>query len=146
MFNYSVHFCTQQNHTVLFEPKSEVYCILLDASKAFDNVHYIKLFKLLQKKGLCPVIIRFLIKMYTCQKLRIKWGNELSPEIPVSNGVKQGGVLSPILFCIYIDKLLQRLKVSGYGCHIGDIFFGALGYTDDVTLLASRLSSLKCSL
>ena len=104
------------------------------------------LFKLLQKKGLCPIIIRFLIKMYTCQKLRIKWGNELSPEFSVSNGVKQGGVLSPILFCIYIDELLHRLKASGYGCHIGDMFLGALGYADDVTLLAPRLSSLKCML
>ena len=147
--NCSTSQCTfVLNETIQYylNQKSEVYCILLDASKAFDNVQYIKLFKLLQKKGLCPIIIRFLIKMYTCQKLRIKWGNELSPEFSVSNGVKQGGVLSPILFCIYIDELLHRLKASGYGCHIGDMFLGALGYADDVTLLAPRLSSLKCML
>ena len=39
----------------------------------------------------------------------------------VSNGVKQGGVLSPILFCVYLDELLLRLKCSGLGCHIDHV-------------------------
>ena len=81
-FKSSTTQCTfVLNDTIQYylNQKSEVYSILLDASKAFDNVQYIKLFKVLQKKGLGPVIIRFLITMYTCQKLRIKWGNELSP-------------------------------------------------------------------
>ena len=67
----------------------------------------------------------------------------MSPEFSVSNGFKQGGVLSPILFCTHIDELLHRLKASGYECHIGDMFFEALGYANDVKLLAPRLSSLK---
>ena len=37
------------------------------------------------------------------QSLRVKWGNTVSSEFTVSNGVKQGGVLSPILFAIYIQ-------------------------------------------
>ena len=36
----------------------------------------------------------------------------------VTNGVKQGGVISPIMFTLYIDQLLLRLKKSGIGCHI----------------------------
>ena len=47
--------------------------------------------------------------------------------------MKQGGVLSPILFSIYFDELLYKL---GVGCHIGDTFVGALAYPDDVVLLA----------
>ena len=35
------------------------------------------------------------------------------------NGVKQGGVLSPILFAIYTDGLLKRLEDTGVGCHMG---------------------------
>ena len=44
----------------------------------------------------------------------------MSSEFPVPNGVRQGKVLSSILFCISIDELLHRLKTSGYGygCYI----------------------------
>ena len=61
----------------------------------------------------------------------------------VTNGVKQGGVLSPLLFTVYIDELLLGLKNSSYGCHIGHIFCGALGYADDVVLLAPTASALR---
>ena len=57
-----------------------------------------------------------------------------SKYVSVSNGVKQGGVLSPTLFSIYIDKLLLKLKESGYGCHLNGIYMGALAYADDITI------------
>ena len=122
---------------------SNAYCMLLDASKAFDHVHYIKLFKLLTERGICPVIARSLLNLYTNQKLCIKWGAIVSPTFSVRNGVKQGGVLSPILFCVYMDELLYRLRLSGFGCHVGNISIPAIGYADDVALLAPTISSLK---
>ncbi len=51
----------------------------------------------------------------------------------VSNGVKQGGVISLILFCIYIDGLLHELENSGVGCYMGVVFPGTTGYADDLT-------------
>jgi hypothetical protein len=67
---------------------SDVYSILLDASKAFDRVHYVKLFRLLLDRGICPTIARFLAIMYTSQRIRIKWGDFYSDTHAVSNGVK----------------------------------------------------------
>ena len=59
--------------------------------------------------------------MYTHQSLRVKWGSRptLSKQFSVINGVKQGGVLSPIVFAVYTDGLLERLKNTGVGCHMG---------------------------
>ena len=59
------------------------------------------------------------------------------------NVEKQGAVLSPILFTIYLDGLLERLNLSGIGCHVGRTNVGAFGYADDVALLATSLSGFK---
>ena len=59
-----------------------------------------------------------------------------------SNGVKQGGVLSPILYGIYNDFLLTMLKESGIGCYVGCTFVGALAYADDVVLLCPTKTGL----
>ena len=59
------------------------------------------------------------------------------------NGVKQGAVLSPILFCVYIDDLLLLLTKAGVGCYIGFHFVGALAYADDIVLVAPSASALR---
>ena len=105
-----------------------------------------KLFRILIKKRLCPVIIRFLIILYTNQSIRIQWGSTVTDVCTISNGVKQGGVLSPILFTIYVDELLTRLRDAHLGCRIGSLFCGALGYADDVVILAPALYSLRAML
>ena len=61
----------------------------------------------------------------------------------MENGVKQGGVLSPIIFCVYFDELLKRLESSGMGCYIGHHFYGCVGYTDDVKLLCPSINGLQ---
>ena len=58
------------------------------------------------------------------------------------NGVKQGGVLSPIVFSVYIDGLLVRLTNSNVGCYVGSFFVGALAYADDIVLLAPTPSAM----
>ena len=78
--------------------------------------------------------------------MTVKWNNAHSTAIHVSNGVKQGGVLSPILFCIYVDTLFQLIKTKGIGCHIGSHFCGAFGYADDIILLSPSVSGLQSML
>ena len=123
--------------------KSDVYVALLDASKAFDRVKYCKLFRLLQKRKISPLVLRLLINMYTNQTLQIRWGAQNSSKFSVSNGVKQGGVLSPILFTVYINELLLKLEEEGIGCRVGNYYAGCLAYADDLTLLAPSKKGLQ---
>ena len=104
------------------EGNSNVYCCLLDASKAFDKIHYGKLFKLLLSKHVPIIVLRLLLNSYVRQCARVSWNNFMSNYFVLSNGVKQGGVLSPRLFTLYIDNLLILLKESGYGCHINFLY------------------------
>jgi len=51
----------------------------------------------------------------------------LSSPFAMYAGVRQGGLLSPALFAMYIDKLIQLLKSSGHGCrYINDTYIGCL--------------------
>uniref|UniRef100_A0A0P4VXS2 Reverse transcriptase domain-containing protein n=1 Tax=Scylla olivacea TaxID=85551 RepID=A0A0P4VXS2_SCYOL len=120
-----------------------VYGFTLDASKAFDRVNYCKLFDILLKRNVCPLICRLLLNMYVNQKLSVRWNDLLSSTFEVSNGVKQGGVISPILYCVYVDGLLTELRDSGVGCYMGGTYAGAFGFADDLKGLAPSVFALK---
>ena len=60
--------------------------------------------------------------------------------LPLMNGVKQGCSLSPMLFTLYMDGLIQKLKHSGIGCHIGRTYCGVFGYADDLAIVSLTLS------
>jgi len=122
--------------------QTPVFCTFLDASKAFDRLHYCKLFKLLLKRQLTADILRVLINLYTNSCVRVAWGTIRSDYFSVVKGVTQGAVLSPALFCVYIDNLLLLLKKAGFGCYIGAHFVGALTYADDIVLVAPSATAL----
>lgn len=85
---------------------SDVYVCLVDASKAFDKVKYDKLYHLLMQRNIPSTHVRFLLDGYLRQQVRAPWDNEYSAVFTAENGVRQGGVISPILFTIYFDELL----------------------------------------
>jgi len=92
------------------------FCIFLDATKAFDRVNYCKLISVLMKRNISPLYLRLLLNMYTNSNARVSWNGVFSHSFKVENGVKQGGIVSPVLFCVYLDELLQRLHESDVGC------------------------------
>ena len=75
--------------------------------------------------------------MYVGHVTRVEWNSIRSHSFSVCNGVKQGGIVSLVLFCLYIDGLLQSLADLGVGCTIGEVFVSVLAYADDIVLLAS---------
>ena len=120
-----------------------VYSCFLDASKAFDKGHYGRLFRLLLDRGMPRVYVRFIIDGYSRQSVCIQWESTKSRNFHTCNGVKQGGVIYPILFAIYYDELISKLAHSPYGCTLGKHFVGALSYADDLTLLSPSLNGLQ---
>jgi hypothetical protein len=63
--------------------------------------------------------------------------------LTLNNGVKQGSVISPILFTVYMDELIEELCKSGFGCKIGNVYYGILIYADDIFLLAPTITALQ---
>ena len=74
---------------------------------------------------------------------RVKWDDHVGSWFSITAGVRQGGVLSPDLYSIYVDELVYILKSSGIGCYIAEIFAAALFYADDMCILAPSLKGLQ---
>ena len=122
---------------------SEVYACVMDLSKAFDRIKHSALFWKWLKKGMPPVYVRLLLVMYEKQKANVRWNNVLSETFSVNNGVKQGAVLLPILFCVYIDSLFTLLRRNKTGCWINGKYAGIMGYADDMWLLSPMQDGLQ---
>ena len=75
-----------------------VYITFLDSSKAFDRIDHWLLFNKMIKKGVPLFIIKLLVFWYSRQRMFVRWGNTCSTSFCVTNGVKQGVIISPMLF------------------------------------------------
>ena len=120
-----------------------VYVTFLDASKAFDRLNYWLLFDKLIKKHVPLFIIKLLCFWYTSQKMFVRWGATTSTQFTVSNGVKQGGIISPILFNVYMDDLSIALNSSGIGGYLGAAFLNHLCYADDLCLISLSSNGMQ---
>ena len=71
--------------------------------------------------------------------MHIRWGNTTTPSFFVSNGVKQGGILSPNLFNVYMDQLSVKLNAS----NIGGVLVNHLCYADDICLISLSSAGMQ---
>ena len=108
-----------------------VYITFLDANKAFDRIDHWLLFNKIIKKGVPLFIIKLLVFWYSRQRMFVRWGNTCSTSFCVTNGVKQGGIISLMLFNLYMDELSLKLNCSGIGGNIGTFFINHLCYAND---------------
>ena len=65
-----------------------------------------------------------------------------SATFSITDGTRQGSVMSPTLFAVYLDGL-QELRSQGFGCHVEGGWMGAAGYADDLALLAPSRKTMS---
>ena len=119
---------------------------LLDCTKAFDKCKFDILFGKLLDRKLPAVVIRVLMFVYEEQTAWVKWGKVKSRTFGILNGTRQGSVLSPALFSVYMDDLIVKLRKAGVGCHMGGLYTGVVGYADDLLLMAPSRSAMETML
>ena len=97
---------------------SNIYVASLDASKAFDRVNHYKLFTTLIRAGLPRVFVDVISNWYQKLSVVVRWNGCDSSPLRVLSGVRQGGIVSPIMFNLYVNCFLTSLRKCGLGCHI----------------------------
>jgi len=114
---------------------STVTVCALDISKAFDRVNNCALLSLLIDRKVPKYFITIMLKWFQHITASVRWGGALSATFDILAGLRQGGLLSPLLFSVYMDGLINRLRRSGLGCCMANNYFGCLVYADDIILL-----------
>ena len=122
---------------------STVYAGFVDLSKAFERVPHDKLLLKLKKKDVPDFIVNMLSVMFMNSSVSVKYGNDFSRKWKLLRGVRQGGVLSAYLFCIYLDDILENIGNLGIGCKLGINYMNVQAYADDIVLLAPTASGLR---
>jgi retron-type reverse transcriptase len=121
---------------------STLHLASLDATKAFDKLWRDGLFFKLKDK-IDPSIWRILVAYYNNSKIIVKVGMEKSEAYRTTEGVKQGGVLSPYLFNFFINEMITNCLDLNIGAKIGDHNISIVSYCDDIVLLSSTTSHLE---
>ena len=95
------------------------YNLLWKLVYAFDRVNHSLLFDKLCARGVPFYLIRLLVYWYEHQRMCVRWGGVYSSSFTGTNGVRQGGILSPYLFNVYVNDLSVKLNSCHVGCYWG---------------------------
>ena len=120
-----------------------VFMCFMDASKAFDWVNQYTLFYKLLRRDVPGRFVKLLLFWYSSQQICVRWGNCTSSFFTVTNGVRQGGILSPTLYNVYVDDLSNLLNQCNVGCTVFNHCFNHLCYADDLVLMSPSAKGLQ---
>ena len=99
--------CLRETVDYFVNNGSRVYSTFLDASKAFDRIIHSGLFIKLMERNVPIMFLNVIVSWYDGLQCRVKWGNHLSAWFAISAGVRQGGILSPDFYSIYVDAMVS---------------------------------------
>ena len=122
---------------------SEVFSCAMDMTAAFDLTLHSLLFRKMISAGFPAIFIRVFIFIYVNQIANVRWNGDISTAFTMTNGCRQGAVLSAIAYCFYCEELFAILKRRRTGCWVLGTYHGIFGYSDDNWLLAPSLGALQ---
>ena len=131
---------------------NDTFCCFVDFRKAFDSVSRGRLWDKLSQYGINGPFLSSIQSLYDDYQCCVEVNRYCTPWFEVNNGVKQGCLLSPSLFNLYINDLLEKLCRLGFGVQIGgdsgsvDRKVPALAYADDIVLIAPTPEVLQSML
>ena len=113
--------------------KKDTFVCFIDAKKAFDNVNRDMLWYKLMKIGVTGPFLDATKSLYDTTQSAVKLGNYMTDLFPVRFGVKQGCKMSPTLFSVYINDLVDEINTLNDGIDISDdVNIALLLYADDI--------------
>lgn len=138
-------FTLQQILEKSWEFAKPVYTLFIDLEKAYDRVPREILWKVLKEYGIHGQLLSSIQSLYNNCKSCVRINGNKSDYFQVQVGLRQGCVLSPLLFMVFMDKI-SRTSANPAGVKIGDVKVDSLLFADDVARLAQSTAGLQSAL
>ena len=127
------------------ELQKYIYFCFFDYAKAFDCVDHNKLWKILKEMEIPDHLSCLLRNLYSGQEPTVRTGNRTTDWFQIEKGVRQGCILSPCLFNLYAEYVMQNARLDEVQAEIKIVGrnINNLRYADDTTLMAESEEELK---
>ena len=122
---------------------SIVHAASIDLSKAFDKINYKILVDKLKTQNVPLTIIRIVSFMLNNTFVNVSYNGIIGKEFLVRNGVRQGGILSTLLFNLYIDECISKVSSLKVGCELLSRKVNIIGFADDLIMLSPSITGLQ---
>ncbi len=120
-----------------------LYIAAIDAAKAFDKVNRDILWIKMIEIGVSPILVVAVYTYYLKSMMMVQLEDEFAKPFYTTIGVRQGGVLSPLLFSIYINEIIIELQKLEMGYKLGNLIIDILAYADDILLISKAKLDLQ---
>jgi len=104
--------------------------------------HYVLFTKLIER-NLPFKLLQIFEKCFTMSETCVRWGGQYSSFYKLTAGLGQGGVLSPLLFAVFIDSIVYKIKDANVGCYVSTVCVSIFLYADDILLISPSISGLQ---
>ncbi|HLX54571.1 MAG TPA: reverse transcriptase family protein, partial [Aquella sp.] len=123
--------------------KKKLFCFFIDFKAAFDSIPWDALFYKLYRLGFSDKIVKLLSGLYSGSSCSVKLKEGQTKSFLVNVGVKQGCLLSPLLFALYINDMEDSFDIENGFDFNENTRISLLKYADDIVMLTSDPQDLR---
>ena len=124
----------------------KTWLAFLDLKKAYDSVWREGLWEKLEAYGVKGKFVRMCQELYSRVSARVRVGQSMSETFEIGCGLRQGCILSPCLFSLFIMDLAGELESRGLGVHVKGQWMGSCLFADDIVLIGGSAQELQLML
>ena len=136
-----MNFCCTQVLEKTNEYRIPIYMAFVNYEKAFDSIQHQAVFDALRRHGVEEKYINILKETYKGGTAQIRT-EMLSRKISIMKGVRQGDMLSPVMFTSAVEEIFKRVNIE-ISININGEILNNLRFADDIILFAKTEEELK---